>query len=225
MLLTHLIVYTSFQKTETAFVHTGASNNYLCPDAPHETTHNNLPTVTVGEPGGGFLRSTGSCNLTCPKALPAAKSSHILPGIHTSLVSVGKFCDANCFAVFTQDKVHIYNSNEATQKLLDNLEQKHEIALNGERDQTNGLWWTSLQKQQVNSMLKTTTIEEQMQFLHAAAGYPVPSTWIQAIQKGYYISWPGLTAENVQRYLPKSPIMSWGHIGQLRKNTNSTKIC
>eukprot|EP00957_Ditylum_brightwellii_P177516 13520246-Ditylum_brightwellii.AAC.1 len=72
------------------------------------------------------------------------------------------------------------------------------MALSGERDQNNGLWRTLLRKQQVNSMLKTTTIEEQMQFLHAAAGYPVPLTWIKAIQKGYYISWPGLTADNVR---------------------------
>eukprot|EP00957_Ditylum_brightwellii_P135003 10293686-Ditylum_brightwellii.AAC.1 len=62
-----------------------------------------------------------------------------------------------------------------------------------------------------------------MQFLHAAAGYSVPSTWIKAIQKGYNISWPGLTANNVRRYLPKSSITARGHIDQLRKNTNSTK--
>ena len=80
-----------------------------------------------------------------------------------------------------------------------------------------------VEKQQVNSMLKTATIEEQMQFLHVAAGYPVLSTWIKAIQKGYYISWPGLTANNVRRYLPKSPITARGHIEQLCKNTNSTK--
>eukprot|EP00957_Ditylum_brightwellii_P088363 6731099-Ditylum_brightwellii.AAC.1 len=72
-----------------------------------------------------------------------------------------------------------------------------------------------MKKQQVNSMLKTTTVKEQMQFLHAAAGYPAPSTWIKAVQKGYYISWPGLTADNVRWYLPKSPITSWGHIKQL----------
>eukprot|EP00957_Ditylum_brightwellii_P084404 6418446-Ditylum_brightwellii.AAC.1 len=62
-----------------------------------------------------------------------------------------------------------------------------------------------------------------MQFLHAAAGYPVPLTWIKAIQKGYYIFWPGLTANNVRWYLPKSPITARGHIEQLCKNTNSTK--
>ena len=125
--------------------------------------------------------------------------------------------------MFTKDKVQIYNANKRTETLLEDLNQAHELALSGERDKNNGLWRTSLKKQQVNSMLKTTTIEEQMQFLHAAAGYPVPSTWIKAIQKGYYISWPGLTADNVRRYLPKSPITSRGHIKQLRKNTNSTK--
>eukprot|EP00957_Ditylum_brightwellii_P063065 4786387-Ditylum_brightwellii.AAC.1 len=63
-----------------------------------------------------------------------------------------------------------------------------------------------------------------MQFLHAAAGYPVASTWINAIKKGYYISWPGLTAENVRKHLTKSTITSRGHFEQQRKNLRSTKI-
>eukprot|EP00957_Ditylum_brightwellii_P040182 3040436-Ditylum_brightwellii.AAC.1 len=35
-----------------------------------------------------------------------------------------------------------------------------------------------------------------MQFLHEAVGSPVPSTWINAIDRGSFITWPGLTAAN-----------------------------
>ena len=33
---------------------------------------------------------------------------------------------------------------------------------------------------------------------------PIKSTWIQSIKSGVFITWPGLTAELVQKYLPKS---------------------
>eukprot|EP00957_Ditylum_brightwellii_P049819 3777019-Ditylum_brightwellii.AAC.1 len=62
-----------------------------------------------------------------------------------------------------------------------------------------------------------------MQFLHAAAGSPITSTWIDAISKGYYIMWPGLTADNVRKHLPKSIATSQGHLEQKRKNIASTK--
>eukprot|EP00957_Ditylum_brightwellii_P016985 1280572-Ditylum_brightwellii.AAC.1 len=60
-----------------------------------------------------------------------------------------------------------------------------------------------------------------MQFLHAAAGYPVPSTLMNAIKRGYYIAWPGLSAKKFCKHLPKSPITSRECLEQ--KNIQSTK--
>jgi hypothetical protein len=33
-------------------------------------------------------------------------------------------------------------------------------------------------------------------YLHAAAGFPVKSTWLAAIKAGNFASWPGLTYAN-----------------------------
>ena len=38
-------------------------------------------------------------------------------------------------------------------------------------------------------------------YYHAAAGYPMKTTWIQAIKRGHYIGWPGLTTEHMQKHL------------------------
>ena len=98
--------------------------------------------------------------------------------------------------------------------------------MEGWRDKTNGLWRTTLAKQnQVNTMQKTTTICEQMQFLHEAAGSPVTSTWTTAVKNGYFISWPGLTVENINKHLPKSVATTRGHMEMQHKgatyaNTN-----
>jgi hypothetical protein len=41
-------------------------------------------------------------------------------------------------------------------------------------------------------------------FLHAACVQPTLETWLLAISRGHFITWPGITTANVRRYLPKS---------------------
>jgi hypothetical protein len=72
-------------------------------------------------------------------------------------------------------------------------------------------------------MEASSTFEELMQFLHAACFSPAPATWIQAIQRGHFTTWPGLTAEAVRKHLPKSIATAKGHMDQTRQNTRTTK--
>jgi hypothetical protein len=60
--------------------------------------------------------------------------------------------------------------------------------------------------------------------LHAAAFSPVKSTWLAAIVKGYYTSWPGLTPSAVQKYYPQTTATAKGHLDQTRQNIRSTKL-
>ena len=60
-------------------------------------------------------------------------------------------------------------------------------------------------------------------YLHAAAGFPTKPTWLKAIRNGHYSSWPGLTAELVERHFPES-IETWkGHGRKIKMNIRSTK--
>eukprot|EP00957_Ditylum_brightwellii_P211022 15365673-Ditylum_brightwellii.AAC.3 len=97
------------------------------------------------------------------------------------------------------------------------------MEISGERDRISILWRASIQQNSTNNMLKTTTIGKQMQFLHATAGYPVSLSWINAVNRGYYITMPELMAETICKHLPKSPITTSGYIEQKRKNIQSTK--
>ena len=60
-------------------------------------------------------------------------------------------------------------------------------------------------------------------YLHATAGYPVKSTWLAAINRGAYASWPGITAKLVRRYCPEARETHLGHMAQPRQNIRSTK--
>jgi hypothetical protein len=74
-----------------------------------------------------------------------------------------------------------------------------------------------------NSAYHTSMLPELVQFLHAACGSPVPSTWIRAIKQGHFVTWPGPTTSLVHKHLPKSLATVKGHLNQQRKSLQSTK--
>ena len=174
----------------TAIADTGASGHYLRPNDPHIETNGTKTPILVGLPNGAVLQSTNkTCKLALPQLPPDAREAHIIPGLtHSSLVSIGQLCDAGCEATFDKQKVTI---------------TKDQITLiSGQRDSRTGLWRIPLDIQnmptntiqyQCNSAYQTNTISDLIAFLHATAFSPAPSTWIQAIQKGFFQSWPGLT--------------------------------
>ena len=59
-------------------------------------------------------------------------------------------------------------------------------------------------------------------YLHAAAGFPVKSTWLEAINARNYSSWPGLTYANASKYCPISVESVKGHLTQSRQGVRST---
>lgn len=90
---------------------------------------------------------------------------------------------------------------------------------------------TTVNGGQTKSMALTTmyqpydpdTVQKLVQFLHATAGYPVKSTWLKAIDKNYYLSWPGLNSDRVRKYLTKSEHTIMGHLHLIRQGIRSTK--
>jgi hypothetical protein len=60
--------------------------------------------------------------------------------------------------------------------------------------------------------------------MHAVCGYPVKSTWLQAIKAGNYVGWPMLTEQNISKYYPKTDKTLIGRMNQTRKNVQSTKV-
>jgi hypothetical protein len=49
-------------------------------------------------------------------------------------------------------------------------------------------------------------------FLHACAFSQLPSTFLRAIQRGHFSSWPGLIMTLITKHLPKSLATSKGHL-------------
>ena len=72
-------------------------------------------------------------------------------------------------------------------------------------------------------ILSETTKKDLAQFHHAPLGFPVKSTFLNAIDAGFLASFPGLNKKLVTKHLPKSITSHCGHMDQERKNLQSTK--
>ena len=73
------------------------------------------------------------------------------------------------------------------------------------------------------STTQSTTIQENIQFLHTACFRPTTSMLLQAIPNNQLITWPGFTTTSVQKYLPHSTATAKGYLDQQCKNQCSTK--
>jgi hypothetical protein len=110
-----------------------------------------------------------------------------------------------------------------------NVSVQGRIVMHGQRDLSTGLWTVLLdtnntkQNESINSVYEISKVYDTIQYLHAAAGSPVPSTFVKAIKAGNLTTWPTLTPEHVNKYLEKSEATVKGHLNQTSKNVRSTK--
>ena len=66
-------------------------------------------------------------------------------------------------------------------------------------------------------------VEALVRYVHVAAGFPVKSTWLDAIKAGNFASWSGLTYQNASKYCPSYEETIKFNMAQTRHNVRSTK--
>ena len=181
-----------------------------------------------------------------------AREMHITPGIKTaSLASTGKYADANYATLYTKDAVEVYDmentkifvSKEAVlrghrckdglyriplraidAKALSSPERLEDIPKETYNDHTVLVRVpTPKPKETIQSVYELRTQREMVRYYHAAAGFPVKTTWVAAIANNQYSSWPGLTVEAVERHFPESLETQKGHMRKQRAGIRSTK--
>ena len=62
----------------------------------------------------------------------------------------------------------------------------------------------SNKKEYIHNDYELPSIEQTVRYLHAAAGHPVEETWLKAIRRGNYNSWPLIDTKTVRKYFPES---------------------
>eukprot|EP00957_Ditylum_brightwellii_P176129 13411749-Ditylum_brightwellii.AAC.1 len=71
--------------------------------------------------------------------------------------------------------------------------------------------------------MPTYIMEEQIHFLHAVALSSTKQSWLMAIKRGYFKTWPGLASQQVAKHLKLTKAMCKGYIQKQQQNARSTK--
>ena len=100
--------------------------------------------------------------------------------------------------------------------------------LKGRKSNAAKLWTMSASdrsenKEEVNNVYSLPSIPHTIGYLHAAAGFPVKETWLDAVKAGNYVTWPGLTTTGVRKHFPDSDETQQGHMKRQRQGVRSTK--
>ena len=75
-----------------------------------------------------------------------------------------------------------------------------------------------------NHVYETKSKQELTLFYHAACFSPTKRTFVDAIKRHAFASWPGLTVELINKYLSRTEATIKGKIRQQYKGKQSTRI-
>jgi hypothetical protein len=143
----------------------------------------------------------------------------------TNLLGLAPFCDLGCEAIFSKNGFKLFGPNQSTPFLT------------GSRSPGQSLWKVNISMQTVSDHIpppypikeKGLYIEANcishhdnasyVRFVHAAMGYPAPSTFMTAVTNGY-ITGPGqytkLTPKMVRKHMPNAIATARGHLDKAR---------
>jgi len=159
----------------------------------------------------------------------AAREMNIVPGLHSTLISVPKLADASYTTIFSKSGAAIYD--DYTTK----ISTSNPPVLDAERCDQTGLWKLPLDttgtathdtpptNEPINVIFDLLSARQTFLWYHAAAGFPPKATFLKAVRNGHYATWPKLTATLVHKYMPDSDEMTKGHIKGQRQGIRSTK--
>ena len=150
-----------------------------------------------------------------------------MPGFHHTLILVILLCDANSAVTFTHEAFIVCN-------------KKGTSVLPGWREVTGSrILWIALLPGESNlpcmpndakqaifvaySAYDLPIVAALIRYFHAAAGYPVRSTWLKSMGAGNYSSWPGLTLANSTKYCPSDEAIIMVHLVPKSQGVRSTK--
>ena len=165
-------------------VDSGASKTYLKPE--HKTflenvRHlNNGPRATLPDNTMIQASTTGNLPLHSDLTIP----SLVYPKLTSELLlSVGQLCDNGCFVLFHEHGLLIFKNNQ--------------LVLSGKRNKNDGLYDVPFPAEKINYIITRDKSQTELaQFLHGCAFSPAISTFQTSINKGNFITWPGISQLN-----------------------------
>jgi len=203
-------------------IDSGATSHFITEDfhLPMEGASNK----EVFLPNNATLRTSWRTKLPFDTLTTTAREADVLPGLKRSLLSVSKMSDEGYTTIFHPGEEGVTIHKKGTF----NITTSEPPVLKGEKENMAKLWTISAtdnskKREEVNNVYSLPSIPQTIRYLHAAAGFPVKETWLDAIKAGNYVTWPGLTTTAVRKHFPDSDETQQGHMKKQRQGVRSTK--
>ena len=213
---------------ETAVLDSGCTSTLVTTTTKCKNKQPTTNGLRVGIPNGNVMQGSHDAKLNLDhfpiQLSDKALTASVQPELRKALISLGQLCDHGCDYVLL-DKEYASVIKDGVTTVI------------GLRDPTTGLWLADLEpsgaptplplehptyRHYAHSAYQQKTKVQLIDFLHRACFSPSVSTWTQAIEDNFFVTWPGLTAEAVRKYLPKSLATAKGHLKATPKNLRST---
>jgi hypothetical protein len=75
-----------------------------------------------------------------------------------------------------------------------------------------------------NAIFDLPNTRQSLMYFHAAVGFPVKETFLDAVRARYYATWPGLTTTLIAKHFPDSDETQKGLMIGRRKGVRSTRV-
>ena len=212
-------------------IDSGASGTYIRKQDENITINqspiSNGPRVIL--PDNSAIQPTTKGHLNLPGLSNKGTNAFIFPDLKSaSLISVGQLCDDGCTVTFTAEDVTATKNKQ--------------VVLHGDRNLEDKLW--DIKFDQFGNHIRASThqhnesdlhclnviipkdlsISKLIQFYQGCLFSPAKSTLLKAVNNNNFITWPGLTPTNVQKYYKDTVYTAKGHLNQEKQNIQSTKL-
>jgi hypothetical protein len=163
------------------------------------------------------------------KLHPAAREMNIVPGLHSTLVSIPKLADEGYTTVFSKEGAGIYDDYTTT------ITADKTPVLEANMCNLTGLWKLPLHAEEtvankepphneaINIIFDLPSARQNFLWYHVVAGFRVKETFIRAVCNGNYATWPKLIVQLIHKYMPDLDETAKGHLKGQRQGIRSTK--
>ena len=195
----------------------GATSNFIQSADGFELTGPSSKTVSTAN--GQLMRATMTALLPLTQLRAGAREAIVIPELKQALMSVKQLADQGYTTIFHPhlEGVTVHDNDGfklviSKPPLLQGWQEK------------GGLWTVPFAEEKAFNIYELPSTKEVIRFGHAALGFPTKPTLLEAIRNKNLVTFPGMSAENVNKFFPDSDETQKGHMKQSRQGVRSTKV-
>jgi hypothetical protein len=225
---------------QTRFLDTGAISGAGWPEDTDAFKYTGQPSTKVFMlPDKSRVCATHKMLLK-HKLRDGVREMNIVPGLHSTLVSIPKIVDNDYIVVFDKKLAKTYNATTTT------IRATAEPVLEAPQCTSTGLWLMPLEAktngsnqnaniagdrasniqgatERANAIFELPSTRQTILYHHVLAGFPVKETFLNAVRAGNYAKWPGLNIVALHKYFPNLDKTQKRHMKGQRQGICLTK--